>query len=178
LAANLHPYRLYDEEDGRTSYVFTSSNGSVYSVSFNSNEYDKYTELYPHLFTYGYSFGFFRMTKPVNRVKEDELIFSTIEAIVIDFCNKIGNEIVLLYHCDYKDGRQSFRDKLFRDKFEASLNRDGFKRDRYELYIPEKDESHYMGYITPVSNPKIDLVQLEFDACSFNLMQDKIQSPE
>jgi Family of unknown function (DUF6169) len=175
LQDSFHPYQLADEEDGKTSYVFYSTNGAVYAVSFDASGYDKYLNEYPNLFKSGYALSIFQVTNPISKITKDPLVFNTIENIIEEFAKRLGNDIVLLYHCDYNDGRQSQRDKLFRDKFEKSLVKDRFTISRYELYIPETDTKHYMGYITSVDNPNIKMVELEFDACSFNLLQDNVK---
>ena len=172
---SFHPYQLADEENGNISYVFYSTNGAVYAVSFDESGYDKYLNEYPNLFKSGYALGFFQVTLPIHKIIKDPLLFNTIENIIEEFVTRIGNDIVLLYHCDYSDGRQSQRDKLFRDKFEKSLLKDKFAISRYELYIPETDTKQYMGYITSINNPNIKMVELEFDACSFNLLQDNVK---
>ena len=137
-------------------------------------EYDHHLDNYPHLFLNGFGFGFFKMSNPINPQKEDKLIFATIGQIIFDFMSQQGADVVLLYHCDFKDGRQAVRDRLFQSMLETSTYRDYFKKDRFEANIKETNVTHYMGYITPVENPNLSTVQLEFDACAFNLMQEKI----
>ena len=171
----IHNYQIIEgDDDGLISYVFMSSNGAYYSVYFNVKEYDQFTENYPNLFSNGYGLGIFRVTKPVNKIRKDIILFPTIEAILHDFISRAGKDVVLLFHCESSDGRQAARDKLFTFWFQNSEKKDGFIRDRFEAVVQETDIKHFMGYITSINNPNIKSVQLEFDACAFNLMQDKI----
>ena len=174
MDANPYQFDLLDDEDGTLSYTFSSDNGAVYSVYFNIREYDHYIDTYPHLFNKGYGFGFFQMTRPIHKKKLDERINQTIENIISNFFATHGNEVVLLFHCDYSDSRQMCRDKLFTGWYNNSQEKDNYKRERYEATITETGVTHFMGFITLNSNPHLELVQLEFDACSFNLMQQKI----
>ncbi len=164
---------LEEEDDGLVSYVCITSNSAVYTVYFNVKEYDRHLDKYPNLFNKGVAFGFFCNSAPV-RPGLDHLIGPTIESILYEFIKNNGDETVLLFHCDCSDARQACRDKLFTNWYNKSDLKEEFKRDRFEATISETDVTHFMGYITPKSNPNIDNVQLEFDACAFNLMQEKV----
>jgi hypothetical protein len=173
VATNHYKFTLLEEEDGLVSYAFITINSAVYTVYFNIKEYDKHLDKYPHLFNKGVGFGFFLNVKP-NKFGLDPLVSATIEAILHEFIETNGVETVLLFHCDYSDARQACRDKLFTTWYNQSDSRHEFKRDRFEATIQETGVMHFMGYLTPILNPNIEKVQLEFDACAFNLMQDKI----
>ena len=81
----IHNYQIIEgDDDGLISYVFMSSNGAYYSVYFNVKEYDQFTENYPNLFSNGYGLGIFRVTKPVNKIRKDIILFPTIANQVME----------------------------------------------------------------------------------------------
>lgn len=171
---NPYEYKLFDDEDGELSYTFESVNGALYSVTFDVREYNDYTERYPHLFNFGHALSFFRMTRPIQKSKLDERIEHTIGKIISDFFTDNGNEAVLLFHCDFSDKRQKCRDHLFTQWYSNSPEKNNYFRERVGATVFETNVTHYMGFLTPMNNPNLALVQLEFDACYFNLIQDKV----
>jgi hypothetical protein len=105
------------------------------------------------------------MSKPDTAWIQDQKIGETISKIVFDFIDEHGNEVVLLYHCDFADGKQKGRDKIFKAWYENSSIKEGMVRKRIEIReIKENGESidYYMGYITSDLNPLKEDVESEF----------------
>ncbi len=114
------------------------------------------------------------MSKPIQKNKLDERIEHTVGKIISDFFTANGNQSVLLFHCDFTDKRQKCRDQLFTLWYNNSPEKNNYYRERVGTTVFETEDTHYMGFLTPINNPNLALVQLEFDACYFNLIQDKV----
>lgn len=130
----------------------------MYTVYFDAYQYQNYLERYPNLLQSGYAFGFFRIgPAPEGKKVHDELIYPTIYKIVLDFMEEYGNLSVLLYHCDSKDKKHPYRNKLFQNWEEALDEDNSICRTSLKAQIGEdaQDNHHfvYMGIIADKSNP-------------------------
>lgn len=162
-----------DDQDA-IFYIFRTSQNLLYTVYFDAYQYQDYLEHYPTLLNSGYAFGFFRIgPAPKDKKIQDELIFPTIHKIVLDFIEEYGNLSVLLYHCDSKDKKHPYRNKLFQN-WEKALNEDkSICRTSLKAQIGDDPQDYhhfvYMGIIADKSNPLIEKVKEEFEAFSIDL---------
>lgn len=155
-------------------YSFITPQNLLYTVYFDAYQYQDYLADYPDLLNNGYAFGFSKIDIETNSKKSrDELIFPTIHRIVLDFIEEYGSSCVLLYHCDSKDKRHPYRNKLFQN-WEKALDADkSICRTSLKAQIGDDpgDYHHfvYMGFIADKSNPLLEKVNEEFEAFSVNL---------
>jgi len=169
-------YSYYVEDDGEEIvYNFTTTE-ATYSVYFRPNEYTKYLESYPHLLRAAYGFGFFQFPHTSgSKIRPDAKIQYTIDTIILDFFSTQDNNTVLLYHCDYSDGRQDSRSCKFKKWYSSSSARATIKK--HEINIETKDgkgdiTNHYIGYLSPYVNSEIDIAHQEFDDFSATLADE------
>ena len=115
-----NPYTFYklQIEDESIVYAFTTDYNLIYNVYFDFSMYQEYIEDYPNLLTHSYGFGFFNNPFIVDKVQKktkDGRVSTTIHNIILDFLATQNNNTFLLYHCDFKDKKQAFRHKLFKN---------------------------------------------------------------
>jgi len=164
LIPDFYSYTQEEDDGDVISYSFITSNGSLYYVYFDPYQYIKYTDVYPHLLRFGYAFGFQRSVKGHGWLS-DTKIGSTISKIIFDFIQENGNEVVLLYHCDYADKKQKGRDKIFNEWYENSEIKHAFIKKRVEVNITNdkgNENDYYVGYLTSINNHHSINVENEF----------------
>ena len=103
--------------------------------------------------------------------KIDSKIKRTIEAIICDFY-KDKPEGVLLYHCDYTDGRQDKRSKKFERWYHDSSARAQIKKHEITIVLQNEHVTHYIGYLYSHENKNIESVQHEFESFAAELAND------
>jgi hypothetical protein len=159
--ANFYPFaREVDSSD--YIYTFLTDSKILYSVEFQGSTYQEYANFFPALMKFGYGLvvSGFPLVQSTKR-NFDVKIKTTICEILRSHFYHLGNETVLLYHCDSSDGMQRQRSITF-NAWYNEINYDG-------LYLKESlvyeflHEKTYMGYITPKSNPNLLAIQAEFN---------------
>jgi hypothetical protein len=165
-----------DEEDVIT-YSFATSNNILYSVYFDPYAYSVHVDKYPDLLNLGFTFGFYRVSSTQEAWVQDPMIGITISKIVFDFIQEYGDDVVLLYHCDYADRKQEGRDKIFHQWYELSEIKHSIIKKRIEIKQVEENgttTAFYLGYLTSIQNPKRENIQNEFSLFAENLSANKL----
>lgn len=170
----LHKRESYNysvDVDNGEIYCSFNTGECDYTVYFNPNEYNNRISLYPQLLENSFGFGFFQFPKDSTKVPAiDVKIKHTIEDIVRNFYRDFPDSI-LLYHCDYADGRQDKRSKKFHRWYSASEARNSIWKHEIALDILEGSEyiTHYIGYLCSTENKKIENVKMEFELFALDL---------
>ena len=91
----------------------------------------------------------------------------------------MGNESVLLFHCDTSDHLQRCRHILFNKWYKNCPIKDQFIKEALEIEIAlQPPVMHYIGYITMINNPELTKLQEEFNSFSMHMIGSKINPPE
>lgn len=147
-AINEHsPYLVTLEE--QNSFLFRTQYGLIYNVGFSQDTLLPSIENVYH---------FYIVNKDDSHFRYDPLLFKTIEAIIMAFFEQEPN--VLLYFCDTLDGRQSFRNRLFKSWFDRYPG-----KEHYTLVnksITYDDVSYFGAIILRKSHPDHDLIVRQF----------------
>lgn len=165
---DFYSYVKEDNDDDSVQYSFTTDHNLIYTVKFDAYLYQESLTDFPTLLQNGYAFGFFPIDVMPNLKKpQDPKIWLTIHKIIGDFMFEYGDDVVLLYHCDAKDGKHPFRNRLFR-AWERSLENSSnlFRKSlQYQRGANAMDWQHYvyMGAIISKANPNIIIINEEFD---------------
>lgn len=174
-------YSFYSEQynDGSVAYTFTTKTSTEYRVYFYpACDYSDYVSQYQLLSAFGFICGITKV-EPNEDKKEpfDISIKETVKLIFIDFIKANGEEAILLYHCDYHDGKQEKRNNLFKIWY-------GEVRKHFELYMEDTDITvvdedgrsiltNYLGFFITDSNPNKAAIQLEFHNVKSDLIKEK-----
>lgn len=151
---------IKEETDYEESvFSFKTNTGSVYSVSFDPHFYSDKINSFPILLENGVALVISIQHKG-EYIGEDKLIGNTIVKIVYDYLKDCYNNIVLLYHCDYVDGRQKARNKKFEQWYKNSEIEKDFEH--YPIEIEVDNISYFVGCFACKENPKKDDVYDEF----------------
>ena len=175
MIRDFYSYIQEQDDDDVISYSFLTSHGLLYYVYFDPYEYNDHIGRYPHLLNSGYGFGFHRMSKGKGWIN-DPKTGETISKIIFDFIEDRGNDVVLLYHCDYSDAKQKGRDKIFNNWYTKSkIKKAIIKKSVKVSQIEEngKETDYFMGYLTTIENPKKEEVEIEFTTFAENLVSGK-----
>lgn len=173
---NFYPYILEEDDDDVICYSFITSCGSIYVVYFDPYQYIEHVENYPNLLSSGFGFGFNRMIRSKTISNIDILIYHTISKIISDFLESCHPNTVLLYHCDYKDGKQKGRNKIFNNWYNKSSLKTSFIKRSIPIYITSENEDvtdYYVGYLTSVNNSNKELIEDEFSLFAENIIANK-----
>ena len=141
-------YKIEQQEGNDPLFIFNTSNGLTYYVSFQKMEIDS------DYFQYLYSVDF----GEVNGFKKpkDELIGVTIKYIISNFLN--NKKFALLHYvCDSSDGRHYGRSRLFSTWFDV------FK------------ENNHSKFVINYKNDEIDY-QLEFIFNNLEYKLDELET--
>jgi len=176
LINNFYPYIQEEDGDDIIAYSFISSNGAIYAIYFDPYQYLEYVNDYPILLSYGFGLGFYRKAKEGTIYGNDNLISATISQIILDFLESNPPDTVLLYHCDYKDGKQKGRNKIFNNWYTKSPYNNTIIKNSIPIYINNQDgvvSDYYLGYLTNSNNTNIDALETEFLLFAENLILNK-----
>ncbi len=168
-------YSYYLEDDGEELYYIFTSKDASYTVYFRPREYIEYVEKFPYLLQNTFGFGFFKFPHIVNAKSEiDNKVRNTIVKIIEDFFSNNSSDVILLYHFDYKDGKQSKRNRIFKKWYEFADSKNKFIKFDIPLIMPDGHSENYIGYLCLSNNPNLKLAHTEFEsfALSFEL-EDK-----
>ena len=166
-----YSYTVESLEDSGCLYTFYSPvNKRLYSVSYDTYTYQELLIAFPFLLQNGCALAFYDVPTEKNfKIKSDKLVSPTIAQTMRDYLAERGNDCVLIYHCDMKDGRQKARHVLFERWFrkgngDGTLIKEGVE---VEVFVDNETRVYYLGYITPKTNPNIESIKQEFDAFSY-----------
>lgn len=99
------------------------------------------------------------------------------QSLFKDFIEEFGNEIILLYHCDYHDGKQAKRNNLFKQWYcEAKETFQVYMEDTVITAVDEEGNSimaNYLGFLIVESNPNKLAIQQEFHSVKSDLINEK-----
>ncbi len=90
----------------------------------------------------------------------------TIIKIIQDHFDLLGNDSVLLYHCDNSDNRQRTRDLLFNSWYNKYNLSGSFIKEALEVELVDENKKirpYYIGFITPINNSKLSILKDEFE---------------
>lgn len=167
-------YSYYKNEiaDNSIVYSFTTDFKRIYTVYFDGAMYADFLEFYPKLLEKGYGFGFYyEAYAEEDKKKFDDRIYITIHEIILDFFESTGTDVILLFHCDHKDKRQSGRNKLF-DKWHSSSTNNDIVKIGLEVEIKSEPVHHYIGFITKTQNPHIPIAIQELTSFSVDIVNE------
>lgn len=174
---NSYTYIKEEIEDLSNIYSFITSQQVVYRVYFSIDEYSGYLDDYPNMLQNGYAIGFYKSSEVEGeKYKQDPRVKETICKIILDFFSLIGNELVLLYHCDRIDGRQRTRDAIFNKWFDEHPSSKNYFKYCIKVEVPKPDgniEDNFMGYIISKKNTHINEIRNEFEDFVCNIGTDK-----
>ena len=171
-------YSFYIEDDGEDIYYYFTSKAATYTVYFRPNEYTSHIEEYPSLLENAFGFGFFQFPNEIGAILPvDSKIKHTIEQIICDFFSSKSKRTVLLYHCDYSDGRQGKRSNKFNRWYNDAPARVHIKKHEIAIEVRNNSENtnyttHYIGYLCPNENPDADVVYKEFEDFAASLVSE------
>ncbi|SFD76602.1 hypothetical protein SAMN05518672_103133 [Chitinophaga sp. CF118] len=177
MAFQNNPYDFISEElEEGNVYLFYTNLNKLYTVYFDPSEYADYLDKFPFLLSHGFGFGFyFEQISEKTKKGNDDRVLPTIFEIGLDFLNENPTNTILLYHCDSKDKRQTYRHELFEDWYKA-LPPEKVYMHSIEVKIAQPDGeliSHYLGFITNASNPNIEKAILELEDFAMDLIKIK-----
>ena len=176
MIKDFYSYTQEKDDEDIISYSFLTSNGSLYFVYFDPYHYVKYVNDYPNLLNPGFGFGFGRAHKASGVWRQDALIGETIAKIVSDFIAEYGNEVVLLYHCEYLDGKQKARNKVFHDWYNDSQIKDAVIKKGLVVNLFDREgieTDYFVGYLTSCHNKNSTQVEEEFSVFAEKLVTNK-----
>ncbi|MBQ6746269.1 MAG: hypothetical protein IJR07_04395 [Bacteroidaceae bacterium] len=140
------PYKVYF--DG-TSYCFVSQGGATISIGFSlENEYS---------YTIGYWLGLDNSFAEPSA--KDDNIRETVFCIIEEFFKQ--NPYYLLYFCEFHDGKQHLRNRMFRSWFTNYTHSDLYHIHTKDVVI--KGNETYLSIIVPKSHPDFEDIINYFD---------------
>ena len=164
---------MEETEDGSLAYVFSSDAAHIYTITFDISLYAGHLERFPFLLKDGFGLGLFPNE---TAVKKDENIAETVMDIIFDFLSNNPTSF-LLYHCDYNDGKQKIRNRLF-DIWHAKSNHVGaiYKYSlEVEIKMPDNQiVTHYIGFLCQKDNSNKANAIDEFEQFSVDLVGEGI----
>ncbi len=166
-----------DVEDGIVAYTFTTKTDTDYRVYFYpASDYSEYVQNYINLLKDGYIFGFTKVQPNEDKVELiDSRIKLTITQIVSDFFDNIGENSILLYHCDNEDGKQGKRNNCFTRWYKDSELLI-FMEDTVIVVYDEEGQpliSNYLGFFVKNTNPNLEEIKIEFHSVKEDLIREK-----
>jgi hypothetical protein len=169
-----YDYFKEETEDGSIVYLFSTESDTFYTVSFDINLYANHLDRFPYLLEHGYGLGIYPNQ---DNSKPSIKTSITIKAILADFFSTHQKDAFLLYHCDYTDGKQEYRNRLF-EKWHSEC-KDDEKTYKYSLEVEinvSEDEfvTHYIGFISKDDNENKDRAIEEFEQFSVDLINEGI----
>lgn len=148
--------------DGDYYYRFRTRFQVEYTVRFLRNEYEGYLQEYPSLLHHTFSFAFEKNAQV--RTPKDESVFKTLDAIVGNFYEVVGEEVILLYICDTTDRREDERKVLFSRWQQQSQLRQSHLHELATVMSEKGDMGFHLGLIFSKSHRLADAVLKDFRA--------------
>lgn len=140
------PYKV--EQTGDDSFLFETKQGVVYSVGFLQD-----------ISFYGEGvYQFYLINMSGRTIRTDENISETVRVIIEEFFSH--KEAVMLYICDTSDGRQIYRDRLFRIWFNTYIQNDSYSLLTESILID--NIRYYSSVLMRKDNPKLVQVLSSF----------------
>lgn len=140
------PYKV--EQTGDDSFLFETKHGVVYSVGFLQD-----------ISFYGEGvYQFYLINMSGRTIRTDENISETVRVIIEEFFSH--KEAVMLYICDTSDGRQIYRDRLFRIWFNTYIQNDSYSLLTESILID--NIRYYSSVLMRKDNPKLVQVLSSF----------------
>ncbi len=166
-------------DDGSVAYIFSTKTYTQYRVYFYpAKDYSIYITAYKFLSEFGFICGITKVEP--NELKNeplDLLIKETVKLIFIDFINQSGENVILLYHCDYEDGKQHKRNNLFKLWHREIAKRISIYLEDTDITQLDEDgqplHTNYLGFLILNSNPNKGDIQTEFHKVKIDLISEK-----
>lgn len=168
-----YDYFKEQTDDGSVVYLFEAGEGVFYTITFDINLYANHLDRFPYLLQNGYGLSIY----PQNGKKSSPKTAVTIKAILADFLEAEDKEAFLLYHCDYKDGKQEARNKLFQSWYaQESKEKNEYYKYSLEVEIDMINEvvTHYIGFISKIENKGKEKAIEEFEQFSVDLVKEGV----
>jgi hypothetical protein len=169
----------FDDQDGSVSYTFTAKTGTDYRVYFYpAKDYSDYVVPYRFLSEFGFICGITKVAPNEFKIEPfDVCIKETVKQIFIDFIHQFGDKVILLYHCDYHDGRQHKRNSLFRQWHSEVKERIAIYMEDTEISTVNADGNpiltNYLGFFILEVNPNKEAIKAEFHCVKSDLIREK-----
>lgn len=174
-----YSYSFTVTDDGSVYYSFSTKTGTGYRVYFYpAADYSDYVLNYPELSNHGYIFGFTKVEPDEDKAENMDLrIKDTIRLVVLDFMNLQKNLAVLLCHCDYYDGKQSKRMRLFKQWYDEGRKASMIFMEESEISTLDENGNvssrNFLGYLIAENNPGKVHIANAFQAIREDLAKEK-----
>ena len=174
----MYDYFQETDSDGSVGYVFVTKHNIIYTIAFDFTLYQRYLDNSPVLLGNSYGLGIY--PEPSPSIQDSDVSITIID-IIRDFFFIAAKTSFILYHCDYKDGKQHLRDRIFRS-WHKLANKDGAIF-RYNLEVEIRDENnqgvkHYIGFICRDDNETRIEAEQEFTTFSVEFIAVDGKIPE
>ena len=158
--------------DGSIAYLFSTEDNIIYTISFDAIMYTTYLDHFPNLLQNGFGIGISAELKPS---KKDFKVSKTIIEIIFDFISNENKDSIILYHCDYIDGEQRLRNRIFEGWHNIANVENRIFRYSLKVDIPDANIIHYIGFLCINNNKfKEDAIN-EFAEFSVDLVSSSSQ---
>lgn len=167
------------DDDGSVAYAFTAKTGTDYRVYFYpAKDYSDYVVPYRFLSEFGFICGITKVVPNEFKIEPfDSWIKETVKLIFIDFIEEFGDEVILLYHCDYHDGKQRKRNSLFKLWHFEITERIAIYMEDTDITAVDEDGNpiltNYLGFFILEANPNKEAIQAEFHSVKSDLIREK-----
>lgn len=167
------------DDDGSVAYTFTAKTGTDYRVYFYpAKDYSDHVVPYKFLSEYGFICGITKVEPNEFKIEPfDSWIKETVKLIFIDFIKEFGDEVILLYHCDYHDGKQQKRNSLFKLWHFEITERIAIYMEDTDITTVDEDGNpvltNYLGFFILETNPNKEAIQAEFHSVKSDLIREK-----
>lgn len=155
------------DSDGSVVYLFSTKDNTIYTIVFDATLYLNYLNDFPQLLQNSFGIGIYADPKPLIK---DPRVSKTIIEIIFDFFSTENKESIVLYHCDYIDGKQHIRNRIFEFWHNKGNTENRIFRYNLEVYIPEVNTNHYIGFVCLTDNHSKDDFINEFATFSVELI--------
>ena len=160
MARESYEYSVEKDDQDKIIYTFDTAQREVYAVTFDPFQYVDKIEAYPYLLNEGVGIAIYKMSE--DKHKEDVRVGETILALTGDYIKKITESSIILYHCDYADGKQKHRSIKFRRWFRKSDFYHTYDLMMLDVFDSNTATDHYLGCIIKVDNPNRNQIIMEF----------------
>lgn len=175
--SDFYSYVRDQDETESYSYAFFTDKGNVYSITFETMEYQDFLQEFPVLLEDGYGLNIFCTWKDKEEKRTfDGKVKTTIFKIINDHFENAGHNSVLIYHCDTSDGFERYRHILFNQWYNECETKDEYVKESLSVEIPLPDgtKKHYIGYISKKANENLEKISEEFDQFSYYIVQNDL----
>ena len=135
--------------DGSIAYLFSTEDNIIYTIFFDAIMYTTYLDHFPNLLQNGFGIGISAEPKPLIK---DSKVSKTIIEIIFDFFSNENKESIILYHCDYIDGKQHLRNRIFEGWHNMANIENRIFRYSLNVDIPDANIIHYIGFLCIKNN--------------------------